>query len=108
MGNYPARWAGLRARGPLGRKRRNWRPCRGKAIGMICRLRFAWIAVVLPLGVGCLTPVKNSESINNKPTTPAAKQVKTAGACFDLGEGHQAAYTVDEFVGKVSELLSAG
>jgi tetratricopeptide (TPR) repeat protein len=82
---------------------------------MKCLSRVWLLAAGIPLVSGCLCVptrlgVKDGRDVGNAPTLAAsttAKTVKTGGACFDLGEGHQAAYTVDEFVGKVAELLAS-
>src|SRR5262245_7719363 len=65
--------------------------------------RFSQVALpaVLSLSLGCLTPLTGLRP-------PAGdKQVKTGGACLDLGKSCQPAYGLDEFVAKVTELLVA-
>ncbi len=109
--SYPARGAGLRKVGPLGRNTQLVRTL-SRHVGI---MRASVLVMLMSLASGCLStptrlPVKDGRDVVSASSTTATspKTVKTGGACFDLGEGHQAAYSVDEFVGKVAELLASG
>src|SRR5262245_62727230 len=65
----------------------------------------ACILLVAGLAPGCFTTKQPAPQQVQKLAEP--KQVRTSGACIDLGEGHQPAYSVEELVDKVAEMLAA-
>src|SRR5262245_27660489 len=65
--------------------------------------RMGWVALLALCGAGCTA----WKSTRGQPLADATRQVKTGGACMDLGEGHQPAYQAEEFLGKVTELRIA-
>src|SRR5262245_58505527 len=71
-------------------------------------IRRWWVIVLVVLSQGCLGLGKSKPpAIEVAKPTPPPKQVKTGGACIELGQGRQPAFSVEEFVDKAAELLAA-